>query len=181
MGNNNNNSGGSTMIILLLGVVCVCCCCVSSLAPVGFYFFYAPFKNWVNNLFSGGDSWSCTLMNNTAVAGNVTASNATAATQACYNAHVDCSSQPGGCYVKNLTHPETPSKTGPGYNYDCYKNSDTSKKVNNDNFNDKNNGPISSQSGSNYWPDTLGDAGYACNIWRKPCGQAPGGCFAVQR
>ena len=179
MGNNNN--GGSSMMIIGL-VVCVCCCCVSSMAPVGVYFAYPPFKDWVNNLLGGGgDSWSCTLMNNTAVAGNVTASNAAAAIQACYNAHVDCSTIPGGCYVKNVTHPETASKTGPGYNYDCYKNSDFSQKINKDNLNDKKDGPISSQTSNNYYPNTLADASWACNAWRKPCGQAKGGCFAVQR
>lgn len=49
MGNGNS----STMMILLFGGCGLCVCSIC--AVVGLYFFYEPFKTWVNNLFGGSD------------------------------------------------------------------------------------------------------------------------------
>lgn len=49
MGSNSNS--GSTMMIMMM--MAVCCCCVLSVGGIaGMYFFYEPFKKWVNKLLN---------------------------------------------------------------------------------------------------------------------------------
>jgi len=173
---NNSNSGGSTMLIVL--VVAVCCCCVSSMVPVGFYFFYAPFKNWVNNLFgigNNGDTWSCTLTKKGGSPGTVNASNQGDASRACYQTYPACASNPGGCYVTDTTAADA-SSSGNGSNFICAVND--SRILYN-----KNQGTVTKnlQKDGNMYPTNLQDAQWACNNWVPGCITQPGGCYADKK